>query len=85
VQWRDQMRDKFGLDFRIVDSELMRTLRRERGIHANPWVMGKAGCRSGPPSCRFTRRKPDRLSLARRTPPELACVWPADGIIRAVP
>ena len=24
VQWRDQMRDKFGLDFRIVDSELMR-------------------------------------------------------------
>lgn len=25
VQWRDQMRDKFGLDFRIVDSELLRT------------------------------------------------------------
>ena len=24
VQWRDQMRDKFGLDYRIVDSELMR-------------------------------------------------------------
>ena len=21
IQWRDQMRDKFGLDFRIVDSE----------------------------------------------------------------
>ena len=37
VQWRDQMRDKFGLDFRIVDSELMRDPRRERGIHANPW------------------------------------------------
>ena len=37
VQWKEQMRDKFGLDFRIVDSELMRTLRRERGIHANPW------------------------------------------------
>ncbi len=36
-QWRDQMRDKFGLDFRIVDTELMKTLRRERGIHANPW------------------------------------------------
>ena len=31
------MRDKFGLDFRIVDSELMRELRRERGIHVNPW------------------------------------------------
>ena len=37
VQWRDQMRDKFGLDFRIVDSELMRELRRRRGIHVNPW------------------------------------------------
>ena len=37
VQWRDQMRDKFGLDFRIVDSELMKELRRERGIHVNPW------------------------------------------------
>ena len=37
VQWRDQMRDKFGLDFRIVDSEMMRELRRKRGIHVNPW------------------------------------------------
>ncbi len=37
VQWRDQMRDKFGLDFRIVDSELMKDLRRRRGIHVNPW------------------------------------------------
>lgn len=30
IQWRDQMRDKFGLDFRIVDSSLMRDLRRRR-------------------------------------------------------
>jgi superfamily II DNA or RNA helicase len=37
IQWRDQMREKFGLDFRIVDSELMRELRRSRGIHVNPW------------------------------------------------
>lgn len=37
VQWQEQMRDKFGLDFRIVGSELMRELRRDRGIHANPW------------------------------------------------
>jgi SNF2 family DNA or RNA helicase len=37
IQWRDQMRDKFGLDFRIVDSDLMRELRRRRGIHVNPW------------------------------------------------
>jgi superfamily II DNA or RNA helicase len=38
IQWRDQMRDKFGLDFRIVDAELMRDLRRRRGIHVNPWA-----------------------------------------------
>lgn len=37
IQWRDQMRDKFGLEFRIVDSNLMRDLRRSRGIHVNPW------------------------------------------------
>ena len=38
IQWQDQMRDKFGLDFRIVDSDLMRELRRRRGIHVNPWT-----------------------------------------------
>ena len=37
VQWRDEMRDKFGLEFRIVDTELMRDLRRRRGLHVNPW------------------------------------------------
>lgn len=38
IHWREQMRDKFGLDFRIVDSRLMKTLRRRRGIHVNPWT-----------------------------------------------
>ncbi|MBN1219623.1 MAG: DISARM system SNF2-like helicase DrmD [Anaerolineae bacterium] len=37
IHWRDQMRDKFGLEFRIVDSQLMKILRRSRGIHVNPW------------------------------------------------
>jgi SNF2 family DNA or RNA helicase len=36
IHWKDQMRDKFGLDFRIVDSDLMKELRRSRGIHTNP-------------------------------------------------
>lgn len=36
--WRDQMREKFGLEFRIVDSDSMRQLRRSRGIHVNPWA-----------------------------------------------
>lgn len=38
LQWRDQMRDKFGLEFRIIDSEALRTLRRKRGLHVNPWA-----------------------------------------------
>jgi superfamily II DNA or RNA helicase len=38
IQWQEQMRDKFGLDFRIVDRDLMKQLRRSRGIHVNPWT-----------------------------------------------
>ena len=38
TQWREEMRDKFGLDFRVVDAELVRRLRRERGLYANPWT-----------------------------------------------
>jgi superfamily II DNA or RNA helicase len=38
LHWRDQMRDKFGLEFQIVDSDTMRDLRRSRGLHVNPWA-----------------------------------------------
>ncbi|WP_051814657.1 DISARM system SNF2-like helicase DrmD [Streptomyces iakyrus] len=38
LQWRDEMRDKFGLDFRIVDTKLLQELRRSRGLYANPWT-----------------------------------------------
>jgi superfamily II DNA/RNA helicase/nucleoid DNA-binding protein len=38
VQWRDQMRDKFGLEFRIIDSKSLHDLRKERGLHVNPWT-----------------------------------------------
>lgn len=38
LKWQDEMREKFGLDFRIVDAELMKRLRRTRGIRANPWT-----------------------------------------------
>ena len=37
VQWKEEMRDKFGLEFRIIDSETISQLRRSRGIHVNPW------------------------------------------------
>ncbi len=38
IQWHDQMRDKFGLEFRIVDGAMMKNLRRRRGLHVNPWT-----------------------------------------------
>ncbi|WP_406731800.1 DISARM system SNF2-like helicase DrmD [Streptomyces sp. NBC_01794] len=38
LQWQDEMRDKFGLDFRIVNSALLRELRRSRGRYTNPWT-----------------------------------------------
>ncbi len=38
LQWRDEMREKFGLEFRIVDRELLGQLRRSRGIGANPFA-----------------------------------------------
>lgn len=36
-QWKEEMRDKFGMEFRIIDAELLKDLRRKRGIHTNPW------------------------------------------------
>ena len=38
IKWRDEMAEKFGLEFRIIDTELLRQLRRSRGIHTNPWT-----------------------------------------------
>ena len=37
IQWQEEMCDKFGLEFRIIDSEALGRLRRQRGIHVNPW------------------------------------------------
>ena len=36
-KWRMEMLEKFGLEFKIVNTEYIRELRRNRGIHANPW------------------------------------------------
>src|SRR5471030_2120887 len=38
IQWRDEMREKFGLEFRIVNRTLLAELRRSRGVHANPFT-----------------------------------------------
>jgi superfamily II DNA or RNA helicase len=37
-KWRTEMAEKFGLEFRIVDTDLVKRSRRERGLHANPWT-----------------------------------------------
>lgn len=37
-KWRTEMAEKFGLEFRIVDTDSVKRSRRERGLHANPWT-----------------------------------------------
>ena len=37
-KWRAEMEEKFGLEFRIIDTNYVNQLRRERGLHANPWT-----------------------------------------------
>ena len=37
-KWRVEMLEKFGLEFKIVNTEYVKDLRRSRGIHANPWM-----------------------------------------------
>lgn len=39
LKWQDEMREKFGLEFTIVNSELMAEVRRMHGLHANPFHM----------------------------------------------
>jgi superfamily II DNA/RNA helicase len=38
LQWRDEMRDKFGLEFRVLDTAMLKELRRARGLYVNPWT-----------------------------------------------
>ncbi|PYI39493.1 DNA helicase [Arthrobacter psychrolactophilus] len=36
LKWQDEMREKFGLDFVIVNSDVMGEVRRTHGLNANP-------------------------------------------------
>jgi len=53
LKWQDEMLEKFGLDFTIVNSDLMAQMRRTHGLAANPLfgvilvvhVRQPAGCR----------------------------------------
>ncbi|MFJ6096605.1 DISARM system SNF2-like helicase DrmD [Williamsia muralis] len=38
-KWQDEMREKFGLEFTVVNSETMKDVRRSHGVHANPFTL----------------------------------------------
>ena len=39
TKWRDEMRDKFGLGFTVLDAAALKELRRSRGLQANPFTV----------------------------------------------
>jgi SNF2 family DNA or RNA helicase len=39
LKWRDEMAEKFGLDFTILDAAALRELRRSHGLEANPFAV----------------------------------------------
>jgi ERCC4-related helicase len=39
IKWREEMRDKFGLDFVILDAVALKDLRRSHGLQANPFTV----------------------------------------------
>jgi superfamily II DNA or RNA helicase len=39
LKWQDEMAEKFGLDFTVVNSETMKRVRRTHGLHANPFTL----------------------------------------------
>lgn len=40
LQWRDELEEKFGLSFTIMDRDHFAAVRRARGFGANPWEAG---------------------------------------------
>lgn len=39
LKWQDEMEQKFGLHFEVVNSQTMKQVRRSHGIHANPFTL----------------------------------------------
>jgi len=37
VQWQEELENRFGLTFEILDKDYMKRIRRERGFGVNPW------------------------------------------------
>ncbi len=69
LKWQDEMREKFGLDFVIVNSELMAKVRRSHGLNANPFRLFPRVIvsMSWLPSLRAQRLLRDVLADVRKT------------------
>jgi len=39
IQWKDEMKEKFNLDFTILDSEQVLETQRDLGLDSNPWTI----------------------------------------------
>jgi len=95
VKWREEMRDKFGLPFTILDSAALKELRRSHGLQANPFTAlaahttGAAAPRRSsrldrasprvPGSARCRRGPPLRATVADQGPQRLRRRQPADA------
>lgn len=42
LQWQDELEDKFGMSFTLIDRDFFAATRRNRGFNANPWMTGNA-------------------------------------------
>jgi len=40
TQWQEELSQKFGLSFTIIDREYLASVRRTHGFNANPWAVG---------------------------------------------
>ena len=71
-KWRIEMLEKFGLEFKIVNTDYIKELRRNRGIHANPWtsfprlITSVDWLKSGEPLRTFRDVLPVRASFPRK-------------------
>ena len=39
IKWREEMSNRFGLDFTVLNADALRTLRRTHGLQANPFTV----------------------------------------------
>ena len=93
LKWQDEMREKFGLDFVIVNSDLMAEVRRSHGLAANPFrlfprVIVSMAWLPGPRAQRLLREATSdvgRLGSARRYAFDVLVVDEAHHVAPASP